>query len=127
MPALAIWHQASTKHEQTSDHFTLACAASALFVVRRLPQPGPVFGQPDAEPAAAATGAGGVLDGDASVVGVVADLVLGVLGDGVAEAGDGYGGDGEGDVEERFMDQRVDHFNRQESRTFPQRYFINRR
>ncbi|CAM9504375.1 unnamed protein product [Pylaiella littoralis] len=100
----------------------LGCIACAT----GLPQPGPVFGQPDAEPAAAATGAGGVLDGDASL-GVVADLVLGVLGDGVAEAGDGYGGDGAGDVEERFMDQRVDHFNRQESRTFPQRYFINRR
>lgn len=34
--------------------------------------------------------------------------------------------DGLGDVEELFMEQRLDHFDRQESRTFSQRYFVNK-
>lgn len=103
----------------------LLLVSARLFVpFCRLTQPGPIFGQPDdAEPAT--RGAGSVLDVDASVAGVVGDLVLGVLGDDVAEVGDG--GDKDKDVEERFMKQRLDHFNRQDSRTFSQRYFINRR
>lgn len=31
------------------------------------------------------------------------------------------------DVEELFMDQRLDHFDRQESRTFRQRYFVSKK
>ncbi|CAN0439774.1 unnamed protein product, partial [Laminaria digitata] len=31
------------------------------------------------------------------------------------------------DVEELFMEQRLDHFDRQEARTFSQRYFINKK
>lgn len=56
--------------------------------------------------------AGGRVDEDANLF-VVGDLV----GDGVEEA----------DVGELFVEQRLDHFDRQESRTFFQRYFINRK
>lgn len=33
---------------------------------------------------------------------------------------------GKNGVEELFMEQRLDHFDRQESRTFDQRYFVNK-
>lgn len=39
------------------------------------------------------------------------------------EVGDRVDGDG---VEELFMEQRLDHFDRQETRTFDQRYFVNK-
>lgn len=98
-------------------------------VVCRLPQPGPVFGQypDDAEPTTISKGGGGgVLDSDASVAGVVGDLMWEVLGDGFEEV-EAEAGVGGGDVEELYMTQRLDHFNRQESRVFNQRYFVNRR
>lgn len=34
---------------------------------------------------------------------------------------------GENDVEELFAEQRLDHFDRQETRTFSQRYFVNKK
>ena len=53
------------------------------------------------------------------------------LADGLAHAGvfhDVVGGSVAADgVEELFMEQRLDHFDRQESRTFSQRYFINKK
>lgn len=96
-------------------------------VAFRLPRLGPIFGQPDdsasaTTPSATTTGKD-VIDSDASLAGLVGDLAFGLLGDGVAGAGDGSGDD----VEELFVEQRLDHFNRQNSRTFSQRYFINRR
>lgn len=43
------------------------------------------------------------------------------LGEGVGKAQEA------GDVRELFLEQRLDHFDRQESRTFSQRYFVNKK
>lgn len=53
------------------------------------------------------------------------------LGDGRANVGGLFHGAVDGSVapvgvEELFVEQRLDHFDRQESRTFSQRYFINK-
>lgn len=53
-----------------------------------------------------------------------AGLGLGSVGHGATSGG--HRND-DGSVKELFMDQRLDHFDRQDSRTFSQRYFINRR
>lgn len=57
---------------------------------------------------------------------------IGSLADGLVSAGGLFhgvvsGSVGTDDVEEQFMEQRLDHFDRQESRTFSQRYFINKK
>lgn len=54
------------------------------------------------------------------------------LADGLVSAGGllhgAVGENAEADgVEVLFMEQRLDHFDRQETRTFPQRYFVNRK
>ena len=51
------------------------------------------------------------------------------LGIGVRSTGGGVGGlqTDEDDVKELFVEQRLDHFDRLNSRTFSQRYFINKR
>lgn len=59
------------------------------------------------------------------------DAVAG-LADGLVNAGGLFHGVVGGpvaidDVEELFMEQRLDHFDRQEARTFSQRYFINKK
>lgn len=36
-------------------------------------------------------------------------------------------GNARNDVEELFVEQRLDHFDRQETRTFSQRYFVNKK
>eukprot|EP00904_Undaria_pinnatifida_P007440 jgi/Undpi1/3826/HiC_scaffold_16.g07195.m1 len=88
----------------------------------RLPRPGVDrfpsvhIGQPDDEP-----------DANPKLVDAIASLA-----DGLANAKGLFhgavGGSSEADgVEILFMEQRLDHFDRQETRTFPQRYFINRK
>lgn len=42
-------------------------------------------------------------------------------------AGAGRQNDDDDGVKELFLEQRLDHFDRQDSRTFSQRYFINKR
>ena len=88
----------------------------------RLPQPGVDgftsgrVGQPYDEP-----------DANPGLVDAIASLA-----DGLANAEGLFhgavGGSSEADgIEIFFMEQRLDHFDRQETRTFPHRYFINRK
>lgn len=83
--------------------------------VPRLPALGPIYGQPG-ETAA-------FVDDAATVVGR-AGLYLEVGSLGAGATGAGHRND---DVEEIFVEQPLDHFDRQNSRTFSQRYFINKR
>lgn len=80
----------------------------------RFPLLGPIFGQSDE---AAAT----ALVEDAAAVVEDAGVHLGI-----SASIPWYGGDDDG-VKELFLEQRLDHFNRQDLRTFSQRYFINKR
>lgn len=85
----------------------------------RFPLLGPIFGQSDE---AAAT----ALVEDAAAVVEDAGVHLGPRSLGGKATITWYGGDDDG-VKELFLEQRLDHFNRQDLRTFSQRYFINKR
>ncbi|CAM9336665.1 unnamed protein product, partial [Hapterophycus canaliculatus] len=97
----------------------LACATG----LPRMGVDGPVY-DVGAATATAVNSDHGLFDHVVAAAGdFVGDVMTGVLGDGgVADQG---GRDA--DVEELFMEQKLDHFDRQNSRTFYQRYFINDR
>lgn len=84
---------------------------------------GPVYDLGAAPATAVASGDGLLDDAFAAAGGVVGHVMTGLLGD----SGGADRGGLVGDVEELFMEQRLDHFDRQNSRTFSQRYFINDR
>lgn len=89
-----------------------------------MPFLGALFGQPAEEAGAAANAfvnnAAAVVGSAGARLGLVSPAV-----DGATSAG--LQSDDDDGVEELFLEQRLDHFDRQDTRTFSQRYFINRR